>query len=63
MTTKKMRRSQAWYGKLDRDGFMCLKEHLVPLDIVDATLFLASKASRMMTGQTRVVDGALVVTG
>jgi len=41
----------------------CLKEHLVPQDIVDATLFLASKASRMMTGQAMVVDGGVVVTG
>lgn len=41
----------------------CLKEHLVADDIVDATLFLASKASRMMTGQAMVVDGGVVVTG
>lgn len=41
----------------------CLKEHLVPQDIVDATLFLASDASRMMTGQAMVVDGGVVVTG
>lgn len=41
----------------------CLKEHLVPRDIVDATLFLASNASRMMTGQALVVDGGVVVTG
>jgi len=41
----------------------CLKEHLVPRDIVDATLFLASRASRMMTGQALVVDGGVVVTG
>ena len=27
------------------------------------TLFLASKASRMMTGQALVVDGGVVVTG
>lgn len=27
----------------------CLKEHLAPCDIVDATLFLASDVSRMMT--------------
>ncbi len=41
----------------------CLKEHLKPQDIVDATLFLASDASRMMTGQAMVVDGGVVVTG
>ncbi|PPB80775.1 NAD(P)-dependent dehydrogenase (short-subunit alcohol dehydrogenase family) [Albidovulum inexpectatum] len=41
----------------------CLKEHLKPQDIVDATLFLASNASRMMTGQAMVVDGGVVVTG
>ncbi len=41
----------------------CLKEHLVERDIVDATLFLASKASRMMTSQALVVDGGVVVTG
>lgn len=41
----------------------CLKEHLKPQDIVDATLFLASNTSRMMTGQTMVVDGGVVVTG
>jgi galactose dehydrogenase len=45
---------------LDRQ---CLKEHLVERDIVDATLFLASKTSRMMTGQALVVDGGVVVTG
>jgi galactose dehydrogenase len=41
----------------------CLKEHLVEQDIVHATLFLASKASRMMTGQTMAVDGGVVVSG
>lgn len=45
---------------LDRQ---CLKEHLKPEDIVEATLFLASSASRMMTGQAMVVDGGVVVTG
>lgn len=41
----------------------CLKEHLEPRDIVDAALFLASGASRMMTGQSLVIDGGVVVTG
>jgi NAD(P)-dependent dehydrogenase (short-subunit alcohol dehydrogenase family) len=41
----------------------CLKQHLVEADIVDATLFLASKASRMVTSQALVVDGGAVVTG
>lgn len=41
----------------------CLKEHLVSQDIVDATLFLASKTSRMMTSQALVVDGGVVMTG
>lgn len=41
----------------------CLKEELLPQDIVDAVLFLSSKTSRMMTGQMVVVDGGAVVTG
>ncbi len=41
----------------------CLKSHLAPEDIVDPVLFLASNASRMMTGQALVVDGGVVVTG
>ncbi|MDG4647162.1 SDR family NAD(P)-dependent oxidoreductase [Roseibacterium sp. SDUM158017] len=42
---------------------MCLKEHLKPQDITGGTLFLASGASRMMTGQALVIDGGVVVTG
>ncbi|WP_170394970.1 SDR family NAD(P)-dependent oxidoreductase [Ruegeria arenilitoris] len=45
---------------LDRQ---CLKEHLTPEDMVAPTLFLASDASRAMTGQCVAVDGGVVVTG
>lgn len=45
---------------LDRQ---CLKEHLMPVDMVEPVLFLASNASRMMTGQCMAVDGGVVVSG
>ena len=41
----------------------CLKEEILPQDIVGPTLFLASAVSRMMTGQTIAVDGGVVGTG
>ncbi|MEL6642990.1 MAG: SDR family oxidoreductase [Pseudomonadota bacterium] len=45
---------------LDRQ---CLKDTLGPEDIVGGCLFLASSASKMMTGQSLVIDGGVVVTG
>ena len=51
---------EALASHLDRQ---CLKDHLVPSDIVDAALFLASQASRMMTGQLMAIDGGLAATG
>ncbi|NBN63948.1 SDR family NAD(P)-dependent oxidoreductase [Pannonibacter tanglangensis] len=45
---------------LDRQ---CLKETIEPEDIAGGCLFLASRASRMMTGQALVIDGGVVVTG
>lgn len=41
----------------------CLPDTLDPEDIVGGCLFLASKASRAMTGQALVIDGGVVVTG
>jgi NAD(P)-dependent dehydrogenase (short-subunit alcohol dehydrogenase family) len=41
----------------------CLKDTLDPQDIVDGVLFLASKTSKMMTGQAMVIDGGVAVTG
>lgn len=42
---------------------MCLKDHLTPDDIVGGMLFLASRASKAMTGQAMVIDGGVVTTG
>lgn len=41
----------------------CLKDTLAPEDIVGGCLFLASSASRMLTGQAIVIDGGVVTTG
>lgn len=41
----------------------CLPDTLVPADIAAGALFLASDASRAMTGQALVIDGGVVVTG
>lgn len=41
----------------------CLKQHLQAEDMVEPTLFLASTASRMMTGQCMAVDAGVVVSG
>lgn len=41
----------------------CLKDTIDPEDMAGGCLFLASSASRMMTGQCLVIDGGVVVTG
>lgn len=51
---------EALAAHIDRQ---CLKAPLQPDDIVGGTLFLASDASRMMTGQALVIDGGVAVTG
>ena len=51
---------EAVANHLDRQ---CLKAEMQPQDMVAPTLFLASEASRMMTGQALVVDAGVVVSG
>ncbi|MEJ8561351.1 SDR family oxidoreductase [Yoonia sp. GPGPB17] len=41
----------------------CLQEFMQPQDMVGGTLFLASSASAMMTGQTMAIDAGVVGTG
>lgn len=41
----------------------CIPDPLEPDDIVGGCLFLASNASKAMTGQALVIDGGVVVTG
>lgn len=41
----------------------CIPESLSPGDIAGGCLFLASRSSRMMTGQVLVIDGGVVATG
>lgn len=41
----------------------CLPHELAPRDMVGPTLFLASEASRAVTGQVLVADAGVVVTG
>jgi len=65
-TFTRIGKDKLWANDKDLASHMkkqSLKEHLVPNDLIDSALFLASKASRMMTGQALVVDGGVVVTG
>ena len=41
----------------------CLPVEIHPSAMVEPTLFLASSASTVMTGQALVVDGGVVVSG
>ena len=51
---------EALAAHIDRQ---CLRKPLTPNDITGACLFLASNASKMMTGQAMVIDGGVVTTG
>ncbi len=51
---------EALAAHIDRQ---CLKKPLAPDDITGACLFMASEASKMMTGQAMVIDGGVVTTG
>lgn len=44
-------------------AMQALPVEIQPFDMVEPTLFLASRASRVMTGQALVVDGGVVATG
>lgn len=60
------RQLDLWADPVSMAAFMekqCLKEHIAPVDIVGGVLFLASETSRMMTGQTLVIDAGVVGTG
>lgn len=60
------RQKELWVTEADLNAHLerqCLKTLLQPEDMVGTALFLASDASKMMTGQAIVVDGGVVVTG
>lgn len=63
LTEKQLDKWATPEGLAEHMDRQCLKEHLKPEDIVGGTLFLASEASRMMTGQLIAIDGGVVVTG
>lgn len=50
-------------GLKDHVARQCLKDTLDPDDMINGVLFLASKTSKMMTGQALVIDGGVVTTG
>jgi galactose dehydrogenase len=62
------RQRELWVGEDGENLKVHLKRQSLPVEIppfamVEPTLFLASAASTVMTGQALVVDGGVVVTG
>lgn len=62
LTERQVERAKRVYqGKFaDYLARQCLKEHLLPPDIARMALFLAADDSRLITGQTFIVDGGVV---
>lgn len=62
LTERQVTRARRIYqGKFDEYlAKQCLKEFLLPPDVARMALFLAADDSRMITGQTFVVDGGVV---
>lgn len=63
LTEKQLRMWASEEALENHRAMQALKELMVPEDMVGAVLFLASATSRMMTGQTMVVDAGVVSTG
>ena len=62
LTDRQVSRAKAIYqGKFDEYlARQCLKEFLLPPDVARMALWLAADDSRMVTGQTFIVDGGVV---
>ena len=63
LTEKQMEKWATPEGLANHLAMQALPDHLTPRDMVAPVLFLASRASRMMTGQCVVVDGGVATTG
>lgn len=63
MTPKQLEKWVTPEGLAAHLARQCLPDTLHPDEIASGVLFLASNASRAMTGQALVIDGGVVVTG